>query len=127
MVLQFCSIFEKPVPTDTVLDAWHAVLADIEIEYITEAAMETLKVSKWMPRPAEIREAAALLWRRDLEAKERQERVRLTYKGPGEPMTREQLHEAMVELGMRVGTWEEFESRERERDANKRRAAARSI
>ena len=114
------------------LDAWYGVLKDIPIEFITAAAEELLKTSKWMPRPAEVLEAASLLWRRDLEAKERMSRVRLTYSDPGKPMTREGLREMIDDIGTMGGNVKQLDAIgqakwEREREQNKQRTVEASL
>ena len=48
---------EREVTKDT-MKAYHAVLCDIEAELLMAAALHLASVSKWLPKPAELRTAA---------------------------------------------------------------------
>lgn len=119
MIEQFCLIFDKPLTQAAVLaEAWYSVLAEVPMRHVAAAARELLKSAKWMPRPAEVYEAAVLLWRKQLTVDEIAGRQRLTHK-PGKPMTREELREIAAEIGRPLKGIDETD-RERER---KRRLA----
>lgn len=98
------------------------------MDHITPAGLEILKSpNPFMPKPGQIREVAVLAWQRELANDEMRSRQQLTYSGPAERITREQLRQVLKDANAMGGSIKELDAigetkleRERENDRARR-------